>query len=307
MFKNLRNRLIIINVTITTVVLLVVFSAIYIIYTRSANNRPPMMAETHYIFSDDVEDYVEISLKQEKETAARELLVMLVVSGFVIDFVVALVSYYLAEEAIKPVKEAYESQKLFIANASHEIKTPLAAISANLEAADIHGNKWIKNVETETAKLTKLNADLLNLARTDINPSVDAADVNLGELVRETTESFESRMKDKDFSLRIMLHGKTKVNREDFVQILTILLDNAVKYSEDKIRVSLSNHELKVSNDGAKIDAKDLPHIFDRFFQSDKSAEGVGLGLSIAKSLADRNGWKIEVKSGKLTTFILSF
>ena len=307
MFKNLRNRLIIINVTITTVVLLVVFSAIYIIYTRSADNRPPMPNETHFIFSDDVEDFVEVSIRQEKETAARELLIMLIVSGFVIDFVVAVVSYYLAEEAIKPVREAYESQKLFIANASHEIKTPLAAILANLEAADIHGNKWIKNVEIETAKLTKLNADLLSLARSDINRGVAATDEDLDDLAREVIDSFESRMKEKDFSTKITVHGKVKINREDFSQILSILLDNAVKYSENKIRLSLSNHELQVSNDGARISAKDLPHVFDRFYQTDKSAEGVGLGLSIAKSLAERNGWKIEAKSGKFTSFILSF
>ena len=146
---------------ITSLVLVVVFTAIYISSTRMANNRPPMPNDRREEFSEDVENFVEKSIEEEREIASRELLIMLIVSGVAIEIIVAFVSYYLADEAIKPVREAYEAQKVFIANASHEIKTPLAAISANLEAADITGNKWISNVEKETAKLTALNGELL--------------------------------------------------------------------------------------------------------------------------------------------------
>ena len=71
--------------------------------------------------------------------------------------------------------------------------------------------------------------------------------------------------------------------------------------------VMLNNHDFTITNDGAKISKDALPHIFERFYQADKTADGVGLGLSIAKSIADRNHWKLEVKSDKDTTFVLHF
>lgn len=308
MFKKLRNRLIFINLTITSAVILVVFSVIYVSSTKLANNRPPLPDDKRPEFSEDVEDLVEQSIEEERQAASKELLTMLIVSGVAIDLVVALVSYYLAEEAIKPVREAYESQKVFIANASHEIKTPLAAIMANLEAADIHGNKWISNVEKETTKLTDLNGKLLNLARTDLVTDVSAEDTDLAELIEDSLEGLGPRLAGTSLVKEIKVAGKAKINAADFAQILGILLDNAIKYSDKQIWLRLDNHELAIENDGKIINEKDLPHIFERFYQVDKSAEGVGLGLSIAKSLADRNGWGLtaESHSGR-TKFIVKF
>lgn len=307
MFKKLRNRLIIINVSITTVVIAAVFATIYITSTHSANNRPPMQGMNATFYSDDVEDFIEITIHNEKQAAAQQLLTTLIVSGLVIEIVVALVSYYLAEEAIKPVREAYDAQKIFIANASHEIKTPLAAIAANLEAADIHGNHWISNVEKETEKLAALNRELLTLARTDLVTTRETSEVEIGALVKETAKSFNPRMKNLKFEEKILNSEKVKINREDFTQILSILLDNAVKYADTKIKLYADAHKLTISNDGAKISAEALPHIFERFYQADKTAEGVGLGLAIAQSLAERNHWKLTATTGKMTTFELQF
>lgn len=307
MFKKLRNRLIIINVNITTVVITAVFATIYITSTHSANNRPPMQGMNATFYSDDVEDFIEITIHNEKQAAAQQLLTTLIVSGLVIEIAVALVSYYLAEEAIKPVREAYDAQKIFIANASHEIKTPLAAIAANLEAADIHGNHWISNVEKETEKLAALNRELLTLARTDLVTTRETSEVEIGALVKETAKSFNPRMKNLKFEEKILSSEKVKINREDFAQILSILLDNAVKYADTKIKLYVDAHKLTISNDGAKISAEALPHIFERFYQADKTAEGVGLGLAIAQSLAERNHWKLTATTGKMTTFELQF
>lgn len=308
MFRKLRNKLIFINLGITSVVILMVFSTIYILSTRSANNRPPMNSEIRIEFSEDVENFVLKSIDEEKQAAARDLLIMLIVSGVAIDLIVAFISYYLAEEAIKPVREAYEAQKVFIANASHEIKTPLAAIAANLEAADIKGNKWISNVEKETTKLAELNGELLTLARTDLVNNVTLEEVDLGALVNREIKTFEPRMAGIEFDKEVEIDGKAKINVADFTQIFGILMDNAIKYCDKKIDVKLEDRELIVENDGTVISEKDLAHIFDRFYQVDKSAEGVGLGLSIAKSLADRNNWKISAKSSSSETeFILKF
>lgn len=307
MFKKLRNKLVLINMGVTSVVIVVVFVSIYNIYTYSANKRPPIEDSSFIGFSEEINRFVEITIKNEKQNAARDLLIILISSGVVIEIVVFLISYYMAEQSIKPIKEAYESQKVFIANASHEIKTPLAAISANLEAADIHGNKWISNVEKETEKLTNLNNQLLTLARTDLMTNNNSKESELKVAAMRTIESFEPRLKDKDFKWKIDIPENLKIKADDFSQILGILLDNAIKYSDKKIRLAIDSHTLSIANDGAKIAPKDLEHVFDRFYQADKSADGVGLGLSIAKSLADRNGWELTASSEKNTTFKLNY
>ena len=304
MFRKLRNRLILINFSISSVVILITFTAIYISSTRSADMRPPMMSVS---IDSEASKLFDSWIRSEREAAARNLLLSLIVSGIGIELAVVFISYYLAEEAIKPVKEAYESQKVFIANASHEIKTPLAAISANLEAADIKNNHWIDNVVMETEKLTALNSELLTLARTDLVNTVTSEEVNVKELVEKQLKSFEPRMKDIKFKKELNVSDKVKVNANDFSQLLGILMDNAIKYSDNKITLTLEDHVLKVTNDGATISKDALPHVFDRFYQADKNSEGVGLGLSIAKSLADRNHWNLSVKSNSNTTFTLNF
>lgn len=308
MFKKLRNRLILINLGITSIVIVIIFTAIYLISTQSANRRPPMLDNQISIYTDDFEKLINVSINNEKQAAARDLLIMLIVSGIAIEIIVAFVSYFLAEEAIKPIREAYEAQKLFIANASHEIKTPLAAISANLEAADIKGNKWIANVEKETTKLMALNNELLTLARTDLVSEAKADEVELGELVNENLKSFEPRLGEIKLTKNINVNGKVKINANDFSQILNILMDNAVKYCDKKIQLQLDAHNLTISNDGAKIPKKDLEHIFERFYQVDKTQEGVGLGLAIAESVAIRNGWSLSaISENGLTSFNLKF
>ena len=304
MFSSLRNRLILINFGISSVVILITFTAIYIISTRSADMRPPMMSVS---IDSEASKLFDAWIQSEREAAARNLLISLIVSGIGIELAVVFISYYLAEEAIKPVREAYESQKVFIANASHEIKTPLAAISANLEAADIKNNHWIDNVAMETEKLTALNSELLTLARTDLVNTVTSEEVNVKELVEKQLKSFEPRMNNIKFRKELNVSDKVKVNASDFSELLGILMDNAIKYSDKKITLTLEDHVLKVTNDGATISKDALPHVFDRFYQADKNSEGVGLGLSIAKSLADRNHWNLSVKSNSNTTFTLNF
>ncbi|MBR2840172.1 HAMP domain-containing histidine kinase [Candidatus Saccharibacteria bacterium] len=308
MFRKLRNRLIIINLSITTIVILVAFTAIYLFVTQSAQNRPPTPENQTIVFTEDFENYVNVTIRNEKQAAANNLLITLVVSGVAIELIVAVAAYYLAEEAIKPVREAYEAQKVFIANASHEIKTPLAAISANLEAADIHGNKWISNVEKETEKLTELNKELLALARTDLMEKSALDEVDLKKVTVEYLKTFEPRLAGKDFKSIFATHGRMRLVRQDYEQVLGILIDNALKYSEKKIMLRLNNDELVVENDGAVISEKDLPHVFERFYQADKSAEGVGLGLAIAKSIAIRNGWELSAESeAGATRFVMKF
>lgn len=306
MFRKLRNKLILTNLGITTLVVLVVFSAIYVSFTNSAKNRPPI-PDDGPAYTTEIERIISNSVQTERDNAAIQLLINLSCSGVLIEIAVALISYFLAEQAIQPVREAYESQKVFIANASHEIKTPLAAISANLEAADIKGNRWINNVEKETEKLTALNNELLALARTDLVASSTPKEVELKEFIEKLIASFEPRMGEIKFSKEILFNGTVKIAKTDFAQVFGILMDNAIKYCDKEINLVVSEHELKIENDGAKIKSDKLEHVFERFYQVDKSAEGVGLGLSIAKATAERNNWSLVAESDEKTRFILKF
>lgn len=309
MFTSLRNHLIFINLFTTTVILLIAGAIIYNIATGVAFERPAY-DQTLYSYTDDVEVIVRDNINREREKSAQSLLTLLLITGATIELIVAVFSYFFAEEAIRPVKKAYESQKLFIANASHEIKTPIAAISANLEAADLSDNKWIKNVELENEKLANINKELLTLARSDLvtEEKREKTEVDLVKLIENELETFRPRVKDKHFKVTLPESLKMTINESDFKEILSILLDNAAKYSDQEISLTLTAKSLEIQNDGATISKAQLAHIFDRFYQTDKTKEGVGLGLSIARSLAAHNRWTLTAASDAgSTSFTLKF
>ena len=243
-------------------------------------------------------------MRLEREASLRSLLTTLVVTGILMEAAVAIFSYVWTQEAIRPVKQAYDSQRTFIANASHEIKTPLAAIEANLEAADIQDNRWIDNVRTETRALAALNQDLLTLTRIDSVPAPQPETFALRPTVEQVVAPFAPRLQTK--ILRQDLPDlEITAAKADFTQLLTILLDNAIKYSHRRIWLRYADQTLSAENDGATIPAADLPHLFERFYQRDKSRDGVGLGLAIAQSLAERNHWQLSVTSDRTTIFRL--
>lgn len=309
MFRKLRNRLVLINCVITTLILVIAFSTIYLTMQRSIEKRPlpPKDGETSNLERQRLDEH----MRDDREASLDSLLVSLVIVGVVVEISVLAVSYILAEISIRPVREVYEKQKVFIANASHEIKTPLAAISANLEAANIEHNHWIDNINEEVGLLTNLNQELLELARADevSETSGAAQNVKIEELFHGLRETFAAKLATKTMRLKIQVAPKTaelRLNQNDLEQVLKILVDNAIKYGEHEVKLTYRAQEISVENDGTTIERESLKHVFERFYQVDKTAEGVGLGLSIAKSVAERNNWKLDAKSDdKTTTFVL--
>ena len=237
MFNHLRNRFIIINLSITTAIIAISFSIIYFCLTQNTHQRP-FIPDDAPTYTTDVQNIIINSITSERSKASNELLTTLIIAGISIDILVGIISYFLAEESIKPVKEAYQNQKVFIANASHEIKTPLAAISANLEAADLHNNKWIQNIKSETEKLTTLNGELLNLARIDlVSESQPTKEAILTSLIENELKTVQPRLDAKNIILSKNLPKITaKINPKDFREIFSILLDNAIKYSEKQVQ-----------------------------------------------------------------------
>lgn len=300
MFRKLRNHLVLVNIIITTTVLVIAFATIYIVAKNSTEKRmiprgEPDMALTEMRGFED-------RMRHDRQESLNSLLVSLVVIGVMMEVAVVVLSYYLAEVAIRPVQKTYDTQKTFIANASHEIKTPLAAITANLEAANIQGNRWLDNVNKEVQLLTTLNGELLQLAQADnlANHSGQKSEVAVQKVLDEVRAPFAAKIKTQKMKLKVQILPKdvmVNVVEIDLRQVLTILLDNAIKYGRKELEMCYENAAFLVKNDGATIPAEKLAQVFERFYQVDKSAEGSGLGLAIAKSLAERNGWSLELAS----------
>lgn len=301
MFRRLRNHLVIFNLVVSTVIIVISFTAIYMVVSSATAERARLAAGADFYPSTFLNTFNE-RMELERQASLRSLLTTLIITGVLMELAVAIFSYIWTQEAIRPVKQAYDSQRNFIANASHEIKTPLAAIEANLEAADIQNNRWIDNVRTETRALSLLNQDLLTLTRVDSVPAPDPETFSLRSTVNQVLAPFAPRLQDKNLENKLP-QVKITAAKADFMQLLTILIDNAIKYSDKHIWLRYQDQAFIIENDGATIADKDLSHLFDRFYQCDKSHEGVGLGLAIAQSLAERNHWQLSVTSQTTTIF----
>ena len=243
---------------------------------------------------------------------------LLYISLFVFIFsllFIFIISYYLAEWIIKPVKENFELQKQFIANASHELKTPLSVISTNVSVLSYEDNvleqkKWIENVKAEVFKMNDLINKLLLLSKVEvISKNNNKQYINISNIILNDILSYESIIFGKNKILKYNIQPNIIIPciEDDLSTIIRIFLDNAIKYSKqnDIIEINLINKnnqiQLSIFNTGIGIKNEDINHIFDRFYRGDtsrnKEIEGYGLGLSIAKKIIDNNSWKIKVES----------
>ncbi len=234
--------------------------------------------------------------------------------------VIFLISKYFADRAINPIKESIERQNQFVADASHEIKTPLATISANasvlLDTANDEQKKWLGFIRDETIRLEKLTNNLLYLLR---QPMVKSERVrcNFSEILWSVLMPLEATLYEKqiDCSGEIADNIHVMGNEEQLRRLAGILIDNAIKYTESRIAVSLRVQSrtvvLTVENNGIGIPEGDIGRIFDRFYRSDKARKyrgGFGLGLAMAKSIVTELKGDIKATSepGKQTEFIVT-
>lgn len=219
-------------------------------------------------------------------------------------------SYYLSKWAIKPVKTALENQRRFISDASHELKTPLAVISANADVleSEIGSNKWLSNIKNQADDMSSLVFDLLDLAKIDeTSDEIVVSEFDLSNVVLSKSLEFECTAFEngKTFEQNITDGITFRGNEESIRHLVTILIDNAIKHSDEKgiIRVTLTSSGNKkifqVYNTGNGIRNSEKDKIFERFYRSDesrsKSTGGYGLGLSIAKAIVDAHGGTISV------------
>lgn len=213
---------------------------------------------------------------------------------------------------VKPVSESYEKQKRFITDAGHEIKTPLAIINADVDVLelDLGENEWLQDIQKQTGRLAELTNSLICLSRMEEDQNqFQMIDFPVSDVVSETAQSFQTlaKIQGKTFTCQIQpmlsLHGDEKAIR----QLLSILLDNALKYCGETGAVSLSLERqgratrLCVFNTAESITPENLAHMFDRFYRADPSRNsktaGYGIGLSIADAIVAAHKGKIIASS----------
>lgn len=253
-----------------------------------------------------------IFLNAENELlVARDLLATtLGVSGLCLGVVFLLV-LLLAGRAVKPYMRNLEMQRQFITNAGHELKTPLTAIStsADVLAMEYEDDEWVRNIQLQSSRLSKLITNLIALSRLDEErPSLEKSAFSLSDALWETVDSFLPllRAKGKSYSQSIEDGLTVTGDCAAVQQMVSILLDNAVKYSPPDGKISLRAFRkgrrtvIEVSNTCSGIEPSELRHLFDRFYRVDKShsetAGGSGIGLSIAKAAAEALGGKISAE-----------
>ena len=226
-----------------------------------------------------------------------------------------------SKRAVRPFEINSNRQKQFITDASHELKTPLAIISANAEVLQYKGdgNEWTQNIIDQTKHMGKLINQLLVLAKLDeVQEKSEKQEADLKLLLEETIEPFEEVATQKKVTLKLHLEeGVTiRVNCEQIAQLVSILTENAAKYVNDggKIvwRLTKTQHGavLVVKNTTEK-ELPDTKRMFDRFYRSDSSRSsktgGQGIGLSIAKKIVDSHKGSITAKAGDgMVTFRVS-
>lgn len=207
----------------------------------------------------------------------------------------------LSKRAIRPIAENMEKQKQFVTNAGHEIKTPLAIILANTEAMELyHGaSKWSRNIREQTKRLDGLTKNLLLLAKMDEHAAEPPmADIEFSDLAADRVQDFAEPMKLGGITLHLQIQSGITLrgNREQLSQLLSILLDNAVKYTNAGGIVSVSLQQkgkhiiLQVKNSCAGLPEAPADKLFDRFFRDNgartQKSGGYGIGLSVAQAIA---------------------
>lgn len=239
------------------------------------------------------------------------------------------ISLYLARWALRPAEKAWDQQRQFVADASHELKMPLTVILANIGILLAHRQdtiarqfKWVENTRVEAIRMKKLVDDLLFLAKSDASsvPLVHS-EFNFSDTIWSCLLPFEPVAFEQGVTINADIEPDITVtgNGSQLKQLITILLDNACKYAGEKgiITVKLVREQkkvcLKVNNTGTPIPAIDLPHVFERFYRADKSRAreqgGYGLGLAIAKRIVENHHAKITAESteDQGTTFTVKF
>jgi len=230
-------------------------------------------------------------------------------------FVVFLLISFFSGRIIRPIAESYEKQKQFITDAGHELKTPLTIIHADADVLEMElgENEWIEDIQKQTKRLTDLTNELVSLARMEEQGDIRKIEFPVSDVVSETAASFQvlAQMQKKEFTLAVEPMLSMTGDEKAISQLVSILLDNALKYSPEGGHVCVilekpaKQIKLEVGNTlVTPLSRDDLNRMFERFYRADASRNsqtgGHGIGLSKAKAIVEVHGGKISatIKDG---------
>lgn len=261
------------------------------------------------------------------QNTVTQLLKSFLLVGCISLMALLFISFYLTNKTLKPIKETFEKQKQFIADASHELKTPLTIIKTNTSLVlsnpdNTVGNqsKWINYISSQVDRMSELINEMLSLAKLDVEENkIELQSINMSKIVKSMMLGFDAVIYENGIELEENISNDIFINgdTESIKKLFNILIDNAIKHSNNsgKITVNLFKDKNKVKlivkNAGEGIEPKHLEKIFERFYRIDTSrvreTGGYGLGLSIAKSITAQHKGIIYAESniGKDTTFIV--
>ena len=246
-----------------------------------------------------------------------------VLTFVITELIIFMISYLMTKWITIPVKNSFDKQKTFVADASHELKTPLAVIVASCDAyQNDKDEKWVNNIKNESERMIKLVKELLDLAKTEEEQELVLSNNNLSEIVESSILTFESLFYDNNIKLKYDIEDNIKLpcNEDSIIELMSILIDNARKHTDENGKVLVSLHKknninlrnkqiiLEVKNSGKPIKKGDEEKIFERFYKVDSSrnrdSNNYGLGLAIAKNIVTKHNGTIEAFSNKgFTTF----
>lgn len=300
----------------------------YIETSENSSGRIPDLNLSYQLIQTETETkiaFLDTSFQDESFGHLVIILLSALFFGLLLFFVISL---RLAKWSVKPVEDAWNQQRQFIADASHELKTPLTVILANTGIMMNHKNdtifnqiKWLNYIKEEADHMKKLIEDMLFLAKNDAGRSVIPMDlISLSDLAFEVSLPFESVAFEKNIALETQIEDGLlmKGNYGQLKELISILLDNACKYTPEKETILLSLNKsqdkikLQVRNTGVYISTDVTDHLFERFYRPDQSRNlqtgGYGLGLSIAKSITELHKGRIQVTSSPQdgTSFIVT-
>ncbi len=254
--------------------------------------------------------------KQYEDDNMKQLLVSLSIIGSCALLGFLVISIFVSNIAIKPVERSIKQQKQLISNISHDLKTPITIISANADllfendSLKENERKWIGYIKDENDRMSEMVSTMLYLAKADESTEKPKlTELNLSDVAYDVALPFESICFEnkKTFDINIQPDVFIKADEYSLKRLFSILLDNAVKYSNENGKIIFNLQSINdkavvsVYNTGEPIPKEDLPFIFDRFYRADQARSrlknGSGLGLSIAKQIIENNEACISVSS----------
>lgn len=264
---------------------------------------------------------------EDLDEAKRRLALNLLLINAAIFGVSALSGYFLADKTLRPIENALEEQKRFVADASHELRTPLTALKTSMEVALKDKKMSLEEAKTllksnleDVDSLQFLSNNLLGLAHYQENGrSLTFQEIDFAEIINKTSKQTLPLARKKEIEIELEVENCfIEGGKESLEQMMLVFLDNAVKYTSNKGKVTIKTKSdgkylfIEVKDTGIGITKEDIPHIFDRFYRVDQSrskskAAGFGLGLSLAKKIIEIHKGTVEISSilGKGTTFTI--